>query len=177
MPDVMTLLDALHDFLAPKPEARRRVRVSLVGPYDVGYQDRAIALGLTPGIVEFLGPRPHREARALQRSAQLLVLWKERAMPTMVPGKLYEYLDAARPLIALLERGDEAARLAERAGAAVVPPGDRAAFVRELERHYAAWRAGSPLEAGRPAWLDEHTRAALTARLAGVLDGLVEGRS
>src|SRR5262249_48386784 len=95
MADAGTLFEALHDVLARIPEARRRLRVDVVGPYDTDEEDRAIALGLT-GIVRFVGPRPHGETRAIQRAADALLLWKPRTAGyrTMVPGKLYEYLDA-----------------------------------------------------------------------------------
>jgi hypothetical protein len=152
------------------------VRVSLVGAYDSDYADRALALGLA-GIVEFMGLKPHRAARALQRAADLLLLWKTRGAPTMVPGKLYEYLDAGRPLLAILDREEEAAQLVARAGGSVVPPGDRVRLTEEIGRHYRAWREGAPITAARPAWLEEHTRERLTARLAELLDGLVGATS
>src|SRR5439155_1610505 len=50
MPDTEVFLEALHQLLARRPEARRRVRAVLAGPFDTGYRDRAEALGLT-GIV------------------------------------------------------------------------------------------------------------------------------
>ena len=172
MPDTEVFLEALHEVLARRPEARRRLRARLAGPYDSGYEDRAIALGLR-GIVEFTGARPHADSRALQRGADVLLLWKPRGCPTMVPGKLYEYLDAGRPIVALLDADDEAAALVRRAGGTVVPPGDRAALAAEIERRYAAWRDGVATPTVRPAWLVEHTRAALAARLATRLDALV----
>jgi len=104
------------------------------------------------------------------------LLWKPRGIPTMVPGKLYEYLDAGRPLVALLEPGEEAADLVQRGGGVVVRPGDRAALAAEIERRYAAWREGGGAPAAPappPAWLAEHTRARLAARLATLLDELV----
>ncbi len=174
MPDTEVFLEALHEVLAQRPEARRRLRATLVGPFESGYRDRAVALGLT-GIVEFTGPRPHAETRRLQREAALLVLWKPRQLPTMVPGKLYEYLDAGPPIVGLLERGEEAAELVERAGGTLIAPGDRAALAGELSRRYAAWQAGDAGAAGpsaRPPWLADYTRARLAARLAGLLDEL-----
>lgn len=174
MPDTEVFLEALHEVLARRPEARRRLRATLAGPFETGYRDRAVALGLT-GIVEFTGPRPHAETRQLQREAALLMLWKPRGVPTMVPGKLYEYLDAGRPVVALLERGEEAGELVRRAGGTVIAPGDRLALAAEIERRYAAWHAGGPADrapSARPAWLVEHTRAQLAARLAGLLDEL-----
>ena len=175
MPDAEVFLEALHEVLARRPEARRRLRATIAGPFETGYRDRGVALSLT-GIVDFAGPLPHAETRRLQRAADLLLLWKPRGIPTMVPGKLYEYLDAGRPLVALLEPGEEAADLVQRGGGVVVRPGDRTALAAEIERRYAAWREGGGAPAAPappPAWLAEHTRARLAARLATLLDELV----
>jgi glycosyltransferase involved in cell wall biosynthesis len=173
MPDTDVFLESLHDLLARRPEARRRVRAHLAGPFEGSHADRATALGLT-GIVRFSGPLAHEETRALQRRADLLLLWKPRGpgYRTMVPGKLYEYLDAGTPVLAMLEADDEAAVLVRRAGGEVVPPGDRAPLTDAIERRYLAWKDGRSTRPPRPDWLEEHTRAALAARLAGLLDGL-----
>ena len=177
MPDVEVLFEALHQVLARRPEARRRIRVRLAGPFDTDYEDRAVALGLK-GIVEFTGPLAHGEARALQRAADLLLLWKPRGFHTMVPGKIYEYLDAGRPLLALLEEGDEAEQLVRRAGGTCLPSGDREGLAAEIERRYLAWKEGAGTETqaspGRPDWLEEHTRSSLSARLATLLDELAD---
>ena len=171
MPETEILLEAVHQVLARVPEARRRLRVRLAGPYEQGYQDRAVALGLT-GIVEFLGPRPHAETRALQRRADLLVLWKPRGegYRTMVPGKLYEYLESGRPVVALLDADDEAAELARRGGGVLIPPGRREALADELERRYRAWRDHGRAPDARPPGLERYTRGALAARLAAILE-------
>ena len=177
MPDVEVLFEALHQLLARRPEARRRIRVRLAGPFDTDYEDRAVALGLK-GIVEFAGPLAHGEARALQRAAELLLLWKPRGYRTMVPGKTYEYLDAGRPILALLEEDDEAARLVRRAGGTCLPPGDHEGLAAEIERRYLAWKEGTGTETQtppwRPDWLEEHTRSSLSARLSTLLDELAD---
>lgn len=177
MPDTETCLEAVHEVLARRPEARRRLRVRFAGPYESGYEDRSIALGLK-GIVEFLGPRPHQETRALQRSADLLVLWKPRGtgFRTMVPGKLYEYLESGRPLVALLDADEEAADVARRGGAVVLPPGRREVLAAEIERSYLAWRDGGRAPDARPAWLQAHTRRELARRLASLLERAHEVR-
>ena len=94
----------------------------------------------------------------------------------MVPGKLYEYLDAGRQLVALLEGDDEAAALVLRADGTVTAPGDRSALATVIEQRYLAWKAGAVVAPRRPEWLEQHTREALTARLARLLDGLVRER-
>jgi hypothetical protein len=104
-----------------------------------------------------------------------LVLWKPRGAGyrTMVPGKLYEYLDAGRRVLALLQPDDEAADLVRRAGGEVLPPGQRVPLAAAIERHYLAWKEGVRTRPGRPEWLAEHARPRLAARLAELLDGLV----
>ena len=177
MPDTDVLLEALHDLLSLRPEARRRLRAKLVGPFESHHADRAQALGLT-GIVEFPGPRTHAATRALQRRADLLLLWKPRGAGyrTMVPGKLYEHLDAGRPVLALLDPGDEAAELVRRGGGEVLPPGDRVPLAAAIERHYLAWKDGKRSLAERPAWLAPHARPRLAGQLAGWLDALAVAR-
>jgi hypothetical protein len=104
-------------------------------------------------------------------------LWKPRGegYRTMVPGKLYEYLDSGRPIVALLPDADEAATLVRRAGSSVVAPGDRAALARELETRYTGWKTSGRAPDARPAWLDEYARPQLSARLATELDRLLGG--
>jgi len=177
MPDADVFLEALHDLFARRPEARRRIRAQLAGPYEQSHSDRADALGLT-GIVRFPGSLPHAETRALERRADLLLLWKPRGAGyrTMVPGKLYEYLDVERPVLAMLPEDDEAAALVRSAGGEVVPPGERGPLAAAIERRYLAWKEGRRERAPRPEWLAGHTRAALSGRLAGQLDRLLDAR-
>ncbi len=176
MTDTEQFLAALGDVLASRPQARRHVRARMCGPYDVRYEQRALALGLAD-IVTFTGPVSHATSRRIQRGADLLLLWKPRHGVTMVPGKTYEYLDAGRPILALLDPDDEAAALVARGGGLVVSPHDRAAIARAIGERYDAWARGTRWPDLRPAWLDDFARPALAARLASELDHLVQSRS
>ena len=177
MPDTATCLEAVAEVLARQPAARRRLRLDLVGPYDADDEDRALALGLK-GIVTFHGARPHGDTRAFQRRANLLLLWKPHGpgFATMVPGKLYEYLDAGRPIVALLPPADEAAALVRRGGGEVLPPGDHRALADAIETRYMNDARGRRAPLARPDWLDEHARPRLAARLAAELDALIGRR-
>ncbi len=124
-PEIETVLGAMRDVLARRPEARGRLRARLAGPYDTDLAGQALALGLA-GIVEFTGPLSHADTRALQRGADVLLLLKPPDMPTMVPGKTYEYLDAG-PADRGVARGRRRDRRAGaprgRSGAAPARPG------------------------------------------------------
>ncbi len=174
MEDAGTLLAAVAELLEREPSARAHLRVDLAGPYDSEWPARALALGLTD-VVRLPGPLAHGESRALQRAADVLLLWKPHGegFRTMVPGKLYEYLDSGRPVLALLPAGDEAAVLVERAGGTRLEPGDAPALARELLARYTRWRAGERVPDARPDWLGSHAREPLAGELAAALDTLV----
>ena len=177
MEDVGTLLEAVERVAGADAGARGDLRVELVGPYDRDWEARARARGLAE-LVRFTGPLPHAEARARQRAADALLLWKPHGegFRTMVPGKLYEYLDSGRPIVALLPAGDEAAEWVARAGGWVGPPGDARALATELASRLARWRREGRTPDARPPGLETRTRAALAGELAGALDALVERR-
>jgi glycosyltransferase involved in cell wall biosynthesis len=174
VPDTEVFFEALHELFVRHPDARRRLRVELAGPFDPGYEDRSVALGLK-GIVTFMGQRSHQEVRELQRRADLLLLWIPRVevLRAALPGKLYEYLDAGRPIVALLDERAEAAELVRKADGRVFPVGARSALAGELERRWLAWKSGARDPVRRPAWLDDYRRDVQAASLARLLDGLV----
>src|SRR5262249_41214494 len=77
MEDAGTLLDAVGALLAREPAARARLRVTLAGPHDNEWPAKAARLGIAD-VVSLPGPLAHAETRALQRAADLLILWKPR---------------------------------------------------------------------------------------------------
>jgi glycosyltransferase involved in cell wall biosynthesis len=178
MEDVGTLLTAVHALVEHDPSALAELRVDLAGPCDSKWPARVAALGLGD-VVRLAGPLAHRDSRALQRAADVLLLWKPAGerFRTMVPGKLYEYLDSGRPMLALLAAGDEAADLVERAGGMRLEPGDAAGLARELASRLARWRADGRVPDARPEWLAAHGRARLAGELARELDALVGARA
>jgi len=176
MDDVGTLIDAVTALLARDPSAREVLRVELLGPYDREWEARANERGLK-GLVRFGGVRAHAEARLAQQRADLLLLWRPhgKGYRTMVPGKLYEYLAAGRPVLALLPEDDEAAGLVRRAGGEVIAPGAADALERELAARLARWRADGRTPDEVPDWLAGHTREHLAGELARALEGVVTG--
>ena len=178
MPGTAVFLAGLAEWLSRRPEARVRVRAILAGPYEVEDEERARALGLAD-VVAFPGPLAHRDARALQRRADLLLLWKPagEGYRTMVPGKLYEYLDAGRPLLALDSVDEESGRLAAGSRAEILEPGIPDQVAGALEQRFNDWAARGPAPDRRPDWLASHERGAIARRLAGLLDQVAEPRS
>jgi glycosyltransferase involved in cell wall biosynthesis len=141
----------------------RPLRLTVVGRLD---RDEAELLSAAPQVT-VVEPRPRPVALALQQLADALVLVTAPGEPTVATGKLYEYLGAGRPIVALAE-GNEAASLLRELGAGVVVPPDDVGAVADAIRRI---RQGDAPVADRedPAIAAFHRRA-LTGRLAALLD-------
>jgi glycosyltransferase involved in cell wall biosynthesis len=127
------LLDALADLAREQPRLADRLRLVLAGRLDRAEQE-LIADRQLGDLVRHVGHLTRAESMALQRGADVLVLITSADLSWELPGKLFEYLGARRPVLALAE-GNEAARMVRETDAGwTVPPGDRDAVRHALAR-------------------------------------------
>ncbi|MBI4229566.1 MAG: glycosyltransferase [Planctomycetes bacterium] len=174
-------LRALRRLFDAHPDLRSRIRLAFYGSFGFDEatgcwnREHVRTLGLERQV--HLGGRvPHAEAVRLERDADLLLLVGGTDLDDglHLPGKLFEYVGASRPVLATI-RGGDAADLVRREGiGAVVAPDDEAAIAGALYEAYQAWACGG----GRtvPSAVRERYRIESKAReVADVLDRLVAG--
>ena len=166
----------LAAFLARDPARRAAMQCLLLGPHDAE-QARVVGRSGLTGVVRFEGNRSHAETLAMEAGADALLLVKSRSARyrDLVPGKLYEYLGAGRPVIAVAPEGP-AADLVRRFGLGWVADPDAPERIADaLEEAWArrAPKAVPPPAAGAAgagaADRESFTRRRLTERLARVL--------
>jgi glycosyltransferase involved in cell wall biosynthesis len=114
------LLRALANVLADP--ALPRVRLVLAGPMTSADSDLIERTGVADAVTR-LGVIDRAEALALQRSADALVLITSRHA-SVATGKLFEYLGAGRPIVALAENNEAARIIGETNTGVAVPPDD-----------------------------------------------------
>jgi glycosyltransferase involved in cell wall biosynthesis len=141
--DPRPLLEALAQLADEAPEVADRLVLVQVGTHSEE-DERHLAALRAQGLAVTLGPQPRAVSLALQRRGQALLLITSDEV-SQSTGKLYEYMAAGRPILALAE-GNEAARIVQETGTGVtVAPTDRAGIVAalrsvvsgELARRYA----------------------------------------
>ncbi len=114
---------------------RVKIRFYGVRQRDINYL--AVNGGI-PDFVEFCPPVSHREALGLQAGADLLMhlLWNDPGQPGIYSGKLFEYLGARRPILALGSVDNVAARLIKERKAGLVSddPGTIKEYLTKLSR-------------------------------------------
>jgi hypothetical protein len=149
-----------------KPQVLENVEVITAG-FQPG-EARRRALGTH---IRELGPVPHHEAIALMRSADLLYLpHSDPERQWVVPGKLYEYLASATPVLALTEPRNETAEIIRRVGGgiAVSPEDPGNLYHRVIDACCGALRV--PVR--NPDALRAFERRYLTGKLADVLNAV-----
>jgi glycosyltransferase involved in cell wall biosynthesis len=88
---------------------------------------------VSPARILVAGSLPRDQALALQRAADALLLLASPQRTQLLNFKLFEYLAAGRPILALAA-GTEAGRVVEETGGGAVPADDVAAIVGALRR-------------------------------------------
>src|SRR5581483_2923536 len=152
------------------------VVVRFLGDFRAADREWAEGLGLGDRL-ELIPYAPRRRSLELQRDSEALLLLIPDAGGRgrgVLSGKVFEYLAAERPILAVVPPDGAAADLIRETGAGiVVPPDDVEAIARELAALRDAWQAGSldgtPL---RAEWRRRLSRRARVEELADLLQGL-----
>lgn len=165
-----TVLDA-----ADRLRDLQQARIILVGGGDrkPALVEEATRRGLDN--VVFIDSVPKREVPSwLARADACLLPYQDNPLfAGALPNKAFDYLGAARPIIAAAPAGELTA-MVERAGCGVaVPPEDGAALAAAI-RALAADREGARRmgESGRAYALEHYDRATLAARFVAVVESL-----
>ncbi len=148
----------------------------LVG--DVDPETRAVIRDLNlSSCVVMPGYMSHdRSVGYLQAADVLLML--VRHFPNIVPGKLYEYLGARKPVLVLGRRDGESFELLSEAGVAIwVDPESPPEIARALIELHDLWRRRALACQSSESYIENHTRKRLTQRLAQVFDEVTDART
>jgi len=169
---LFSTLAGLLDSRALQPED---VRVVIATAQHARVAAEAAARGLGD-VVEVTPPLPHEEALALQRSAAVLwlALSEEHGRQGALTAKVFEYMAARRPVLALAPPGSRAGRLLAETGMGVaVHPSDAAGLAAAVVRLHDDFRSGGGTWHASPEAIAPYARPVQAGVLADLLDGLV----
>ena len=152
------------------------VTVRFLGDFRPSDREFMEELGLADR-VELIDHVPRRESLRLQRDSEALLLLIPEAGGRgrgVLSGKVFEYLAAERPVLAIVPPDGAAAQLDRETGAGVVAAPDDVEGIRAaLAELHAQWRNGGlparPLDAE---WREKLSRAARVEELADLLETL-----
>jgi glycosyltransferase involved in cell wall biosynthesis len=167
--DPRALVDGLRRLARERPEDAGRLELVIAGPLTEDERD-LFGGDMAPARVSLAGALDRERALALQRAADCLLLVAHPVRSQLANFKLYEYLSAGPPILALAE-GTEAGAIAREAGAAVAPAGEPAAIADALAR-VARREITSPDSEARA----EHSYPAVAERMTAAVELAIERR-
>lgn len=167
--DDRALLEALRRLLREDHATASRLRLVIAGRLMDDEASVLRAPDLRP-LVQVIGALPRMAAVALQRQADALLLVTSHHK-SIVHGKLFEYLTAGRPILALAGDNEPARIVRETQTGEVVPPDDVDAIMRALRR--VAERSLT----FAPRGIERYTYAALAQRLSAEIESTIRRRS
>jgi len=167
------LWSVLAEKAAADGEFAAKLRIRLVGKTDEAVLASLAAAGLQDNVV-YLGYQPHHVAVEEQAKATVLILplRKEPEYRAVLPGKLFEYLAARRPILGIGQPdGAMATIVADTNTGETFDWNDREAVAAFVDRHWNAFREGRSLYDGRD--VSAYSRRALTRRMAELMNRIV----
>ena len=167
----LTLWKVLGEMAAADPAFRESLRLRLSGKVDRAVLDAVAAAGLSDNVVS-LGYVDHVSAVQEQRAATVLLLplRNDPEYKPILPGKLFEYLAARRPILGIgQEDGAMAAVLRETAAGEMCDWGNEAAIRAFLTRTWESFRKLGSVPSTTGA-VEKYSRRNLTHELAALLE-------
>ena len=151
--------------------ANPKIQVRMIGNINPDVSRQISKLGLSH-IVQVTGYIPHRQSIEEINKADLLLLiiGSGASMEGVVTGKIYEYLAAKKPILALVPEGVAAELIHSARAGIVVPPTDISAINRAIVDLYNRWRNDDlRIESNREV-IEHYERHSLTARLTDIMN-------
>ena len=165
-------LEGLARFMAQRPEAA--VQASFFGLFPAIEKDRIERLGLSD-VVRIGSYLTHREAMREVEANDVpwLTVGRREGAEQISTGKLYAYMGARKPILALVPDGAARTTLLGYGAAVFADPDHPDEIARSIGCLYDDWLAGT-LPKPDPAFVAAHDRNLLGAQVANLLNGLLE---
>jgi len=165
----IALWKALQKLSENDPEFSRRTRVKLIGKIAPEVVESIATYQLT-ALVDVIAYVTHEEALKLQRQAQVLVLAinKVPSAKGIITGKIFEYLQADRPILAIAPvDGDLAKIMEETQAGSVYDFNDEHGIETQLTEWFTQFKQGELMRVS--ATIEQYHRKRLTENLVNVI--------
>ena len=170
---IVPITPLLEGLKLVEEDVRKEIEVLLIGR--ISPRESIILEQSGFDMIKKIPYKPHAEFLDYLCGADVLLLLRELEI-RVLPGKIFEYLKAQKPILAIIPPEGDAAKLIRKTGAGVVvSPQEPGAVAAEITRLYECWKQGElslSQEVGEKEQIEQFSRVKLTERLAGIFDSL-----
>jgi glycosyltransferase involved in cell wall biosynthesis len=160
-------LDSLAELFTTEPEWMSRLKIQFIGRRSIT-ADKAIKSFAFPNVLEIIDHVGKREASRRMQESDVLLLIANPSLERYLPGKLFDYLAARRPVLVFGSKGESSELIDELHAGVLCPPGSGAALRDALLRLQNLDVSRRDLIVDH--WLADHRREALASRAFGIID-------
>ena len=151
-------------------EFNEKLQIQFVGDIDRSVIESLKEYGLL-GKAKIIGYKPHSEIPAFQKSAQALLVFIPSNSKEILTGKIFEYLAAKRPVIAIGPAGGNLDTLLTETGAGVMLSSDSDSEIYEgLKGFWDGYKSG--WSSFNPQNIEQYSRKNLTSRMAELMNNI-----
>lgn len=173
-PDFRPLLDGIKEFIDHGAIPPEHILVEFYGDRNEGRLKKLFRGHPCEYLVRIKGSVPWRECREIQRSAAILLLQAFPGKRGIYPAKIFEYLAARRPILAVPADGDCIEALLRKTGAGF-SCGSAGEVASRLAEWYREWRkTGTVVCRGRLDRIEKYSRREQAGQLAALMDGMTQ---
>ncbi len=165
----IVLWQAITELLRELPSFGAHLELKLAGTVSQEVIDSMVLYGLKP-YLNVAGYVPHNEAVRMQQSAQVLLLIEINSPETksIIPGKLFEYMVAGRPVIGIGPAGSDFAEIIEDTQVGIFADYSEKAKLKETIAGYFELYLEGNLSS-KSTGIDKYSRRNITGRLATLI--------
>ena len=161
---------ALSELLSENESLKKDLKINFIGKTDYSVLDDLEKNGLDSYVTktEYV---PHSKITEMMQASQVLLLALNNTPNTLsvISGKIFEYIAAKRPILAIgKENGDAARIIRETATGSVCDFEDKKKMKAEITRLYELFRQNNLKISSSNA--SDYSRKTLTGKLAGLLN-------
>jgi glycosyltransferase involved in cell wall biosynthesis len=167
--DPRPLVEALGRLASSHPDHAARLELVIAGP-QTDAELELLRTDVSPARISVVGSLSRERALALQRAADALLVIAAPGRTQLANLKLFEYLAAGGPILALAS-GTEAGRIVSETGGEVVRSDDVAAIADALAR-----LVSDPPDPPAESRLRHYSYPAVAERMAAAIEAAVAGR-
>jgi glycosyltransferase involved in cell wall biosynthesis len=171
------LWQALETLLSTNPQFNRDLRLNIIGPVDRSVQVMLDNYPLLRTHLHTTDWLDHHEAIEQMRSSQVLLLLLNDTPHTrgLLPGKLFEYLGAGRPILCIGAEDGDAAQLIRTSAAGITVDLSQGEKMKEtISAFYNAYLEGNLHAATTDSAIRMYARRNIVRTYAGLMKEIVE---
>ncbi|MFI5135621.1 MAG: glycosyltransferase, partial [Chitinophagales bacterium] len=165
---------ALGELCREDENFKRELVIRLVGKNDLSVYEGIEENGLTPNL-ERIDYVPHAEIASIQQRSHVLLLPINDTPNVMgiIPGKIFEYLAAQRPILVIGKEDGDSARIVRESNTGIVCDfNDKPKMKSEIAKLFSEWKRGNLQTNGEG--VTQYSRKKLAGKFAELFDELAK---